>query len=95
MEDVLKLYEKPPSERESVVCVDEKPVVLHADDVLFIQFRNAPHFSPRRLQFVVLKQDADRLHQDSQVTRFLRISTKPCQPSPVNTRHGDEVQQVP
>ena len=31
MEDVLKMYEKPLSERDPVVCVDEKPVVLHAD----------------------------------------------------------------
>jgi transposase len=31
MEDVLKIYEKPLSESEPVVCVDEKPVVLHAD----------------------------------------------------------------
>jgi transposase len=31
MEDVLALYEKPLSNREPVVCVDEKPVVLHAD----------------------------------------------------------------
>ena len=31
MEDVLSLYEKPLSEKEPVVCVDEKPVVLHAD----------------------------------------------------------------
>ena len=31
MEDVLKIYDKPLSEREPVVCVDEKPVVLHAD----------------------------------------------------------------
>jgi hypothetical protein len=31
MEDVLKIYEKPLAEREPVVCVDEKPVVLHAD----------------------------------------------------------------
>ena len=31
MEDVLALYEKPLSDREPVVCVDEKPVVLHAD----------------------------------------------------------------
>jgi transposase len=31
MEDVLALYERPLSEREPVVCVDEKPVVLHAD----------------------------------------------------------------
>lgn len=30
MEDVLALYEKPLLEREPVVCVDEKPVVLHA-----------------------------------------------------------------
>jgi len=28
MEDVLAIYEKPLSEREPVVCVDEKPVVL-------------------------------------------------------------------
>jgi transposase len=31
MEDVLALYEKPLSDKEPVVCVDEKPVVLHAD----------------------------------------------------------------
>jgi transposase len=31
MEDVLVLYEKPLSEEEPVVCVDEKPVVLHRD----------------------------------------------------------------
>ena len=31
MEDVLKTYERPLSESEPVVCVDEKPVVLHAD----------------------------------------------------------------
>jgi hypothetical protein len=31
MEDVLKTYEKPLSELEPVICVDEKPVVLHAD----------------------------------------------------------------
>ena len=31
MEDVLSLYEKPLSGKEPVVCVDEKPVVLHAD----------------------------------------------------------------
>ena len=31
MEDVLAVYEKPLSEKEPVVCIDEKPVVLHAD----------------------------------------------------------------
>src|SRR5271155_339697 len=31
MEDVLGLYEKPLSAREPVVCIDEKPVVLHED----------------------------------------------------------------
>jgi transposase len=31
MEDVLALYEKPLAENEPVVCVDEKPVVLHAN----------------------------------------------------------------
>jgi len=31
MEDVLAVYEKPRSEEEPVVCIDEKPVVLHAD----------------------------------------------------------------
>ena len=30
-EDVLALYEKPLSEAEPVVCIDEKPVVLRAD----------------------------------------------------------------
>ena len=31
MEDVLAVYEKSLSAREPVVCIDEKPVVLHAD----------------------------------------------------------------
>ena len=31
MEDVLKTYERPQSKSEPVVCVDEKPVVLHED----------------------------------------------------------------
>ena len=31
MEDVLAVYEKPLLERAPVVCIDEKPVVLHAD----------------------------------------------------------------
>jgi len=31
MEDVLGVYEKPLSEREPVVWIDEQPVVLHAD----------------------------------------------------------------
>jgi transposase len=31
MEDALKVYEKPLSQSEPVVCVDEKPVVLHED----------------------------------------------------------------
>jgi transposase len=31
MEDVLAIYEKPLTAKEPVVCVDEKPVVLHAD----------------------------------------------------------------
>src|SRR5215831_2762537 len=31
MEDILAVYEKPLSEREPVLCMDEKPVVLHQD----------------------------------------------------------------
>jgi hypothetical protein len=31
MEDVLGTYEKPYDPAEPVVCVDEKPVPLHAD----------------------------------------------------------------
>ena len=31
MEEVLAVYEKPLCEREPVVCMDEKPVVLHQD----------------------------------------------------------------
>jgi transposase len=31
MEDVLAIYEKPLSDKEPVVCMDEKPVLLHAD----------------------------------------------------------------
>ena len=31
MEDVLALYERPYNPKEPVVCLDEKPVSLHAD----------------------------------------------------------------
>jgi hypothetical protein len=31
MEDVLEVYERPYDPREPVVCLDEKPVTLHAD----------------------------------------------------------------
>ncbi|HVO60886.1 MAG TPA: transposase [Terriglobales bacterium] len=30
-EDILAVYEKPRSQRELVVCMDEKPVVLHQE----------------------------------------------------------------
>jgi transposase len=40
MEDLLALYEKPLSEREPVVCIDEKPVVLHADLRLALPLRS-------------------------------------------------------
>ncbi|MGA2724004.1 MAG: hypothetical protein ABSG79_16535 [Bryobacteraceae bacterium] len=31
MEDVLETYEQPYNPKEPVVCLDEKPVTLHAD----------------------------------------------------------------
>ena len=31
MEDVLETYEQPYDPKEPVVCVDEKPITLHAD----------------------------------------------------------------
>jgi hypothetical protein len=31
MEDVLETYERPCDPQEPVVCLDEKPVTLHAD----------------------------------------------------------------
>ena len=31
MEDVLEVYERPYNPQEPVICVDEKPVTLHAD----------------------------------------------------------------
>jgi hypothetical protein len=31
MEEVLAVYEKPLSEQKPVVCMDEKPVVLHQE----------------------------------------------------------------
>ncbi len=31
MEDVLELYERPHNPRQPVVCLDEKPITLHAD----------------------------------------------------------------
>ena len=39
MEDVLGLYEKPLSASEPVVCIDEKPVVLHEDTCAPIPMR--------------------------------------------------------
>src|SRR3989475_11704148 len=35
--------------------------ILHLPDVLFIQFRDAPHFFPPRLQVVALQQNPDGL----------------------------------
>ena len=31
MEDVLETYERPYDAKQPVVCVDEKPITLHAD----------------------------------------------------------------
>ena len=31
MEDVLEVYEKPYDPKQPVVCLDEKPIALHAD----------------------------------------------------------------
>lgn len=31
MEDVLELYERPYDQEQPVVCLDEKPITLHAD----------------------------------------------------------------
>src|SRR5436853_7762047 len=31
MEDVLEVYKRPSNRQEPVICVDEKPVTLHAD----------------------------------------------------------------
>src|ERR1043165_7251653 len=31
MEDVLEVYERPYDQQEPVVCLDEKPITLHAD----------------------------------------------------------------
>src|SRR6516165_8028331 len=31
MEDVLEVYERPYDPQEPVICVDEKPITLHAD----------------------------------------------------------------
>ena len=39
MEDVLGLYERPLSASEPVVCIDEKPVVLHEDTCTPIPMR--------------------------------------------------------
>jgi hypothetical protein len=36
MEDVLKGYESPLSKSVPVVCVDEKPVVLHKDHAIVV-----------------------------------------------------------
>src|SRR6266851_4115493 len=39
MEDVLEVYENPLSASASVVCIDEKPVVLHEDIRALIPMR--------------------------------------------------------
>jgi hypothetical protein len=39
MEDVLEVYENPLSARAPVVCIDEKPVVLHEDIRALIPMR--------------------------------------------------------
>jgi hypothetical protein len=31
MEDVLEVYERPYNPLEPVICIDEKPITLHAD----------------------------------------------------------------
>ena len=31
MEDVLEVYERPYNRQEPVICIDEKPITLHAD----------------------------------------------------------------
>ena len=31
MEDILAVYEKPLNPREPVICMDEKPVLLHQE----------------------------------------------------------------
>ena len=31
MEDVLEVYERPYDARQPVICLDEKPITLHAD----------------------------------------------------------------
>src|SRR5277367_2407530 len=31
MEDVLEVYERPYDSRQPVICLDEKPITLHAD----------------------------------------------------------------
>ena len=49
MEDVLKTYERPLSESEPVVCVDEKPVVLHEDTQP--RFRCSPGIGRRDYEY--------------------------------------------
>ena len=49
MEDVLAIYERSLSDKEPVVCVDEKPVVLHAD------VRSARPMRPGR----ILRRDSE------------------------------------
>jgi hypothetical protein len=41
MEDVLALYERPIDDREPVVCLDEKPAVLHANARPALRMENA------------------------------------------------------
>ena len=42
MEDVLETYERPYNQAQPVVCIDEKPVTLHAD------VRSPPPAAPGR-----------------------------------------------
>ena len=41
MEDVLEVYERPYDPQQPVICVDEKPVTLHAD----VRPPDTPHSS--------------------------------------------------
>ena len=85
MEDVLEVYERPYDPEEPVVCVDEKPVVLHAD------VRPPTPAAPGR----EARQDSE-YERCGTANVFCAVEPKAGRhfTYPTHTRHGYEFAQV-
>src|ERR1035438_10792582 len=80
MEDVLAVYEKPLSELGPVVCIDEKPVVLHQEVRPPVAMRSEEHTSElqslRHLVCRLLLEKKKNKHKNTTNTRT-RIARRP------------------